>query len=68
MLVAEHPQHDVEVMVDSFHGVGLRIVSWGEGQPDTGKSEGLLHHLGLEVRGVVGMYLQGMTKPSVQHL
>ena len=68
MLVAEYPQHDIKVMVNWFQGVGLRVVSGSEGQPDTGMSESLLHHMGVKVRGVVGMYLQGITKPGLQHL
>ena len=68
MLVAKDLQHDIHITVNSLHGVGLRVVRVGEHQPDAGASESLLHHLGLEIRGIVHMYLQWMAKPSIQHL
>ena len=46
----------------------MRVVCGGERQPDAGASKSLLHHLGLEIHGIVRMYLQWMAKPSIQHL
>ena len=52
--------------MNPFHLIGLRIVGGREDQPDAGSSESLLYELGPEVRRIVGVDLQGMTKPGVQ--
>ena len=68
MLVAENMKHGVQVSVHPFHRVRLGVVSWCEGELDAGSPESFLHHLGPEVSGVVGVYLQWMAKPCIQHL
>ena len=68
MLVAKDSQHDIQIKVNSLHGVGLRVVRGGEHQPDADASGSLLHHLGLEIPGIVHMYMQWMAKASIQHL
>ena len=68
MLVAQDTQHGVEVAVSPLHRVGLWIVRRREGESDTGPLESLLHRLGPEVRGVVRVNLQGITKPRIDCL
>ena len=68
MLVAEHAKHGVQVSVNPFNRVRLRVVGRCEGESDAGPSESFLLHLGPEVRGVVGVYLQRVAEPCVQHL
>ena len=68
VLVAEDAKHGVQVSVHTFHRVRLGVVCWREGESDTCSSESFLHHLGPEIRGVVGVYLQWVAEPRIQHL
>ena len=68
MLMTQDTQHGVKVAVSPFHGVGLGIVGWREGESDAGPLESLLHRLGLEVCGIVRVNLQGITKPCIKCL
>ena len=51
-----------------FHRVGLGVISWCKGESDTGSLKSLPHCLRPEVRGVVGVDLQGLTKTCVKSL
>ena len=54
--------------MNPFYRIGLQVIRGCEGQPDACLPESLLHHLGLEISGIVHVYLQGMTKLRLQHL
>ena len=68
VLVAKEAEHGVQVVMHPSHGVRLGIVGGCEVQPNASPPESLLHHLGPEVRRIVRVHLQWMTKPRIQHL
>ena len=68
MLMAQNTQHGVKVGVSPFHGVRLGIIGRHECKSDAGQLESLLHRLGPEVGGVVGVNLQGITKSCIKCL
>ena len=66
--MAQNTQHGVKFAASPFHRVRLRVVVQCEGEADTGPLESLLHRLGPEVGGAVGVDLQGITKLRIKIL